>query len=80
MDMNVTLHAYNKSTIKQLGSCYFDFHFNGVTEQCRFFIVEDLFKAFLGVPYLLHLGLIYIPDSVFNSTGSVGEIDMVHPK
>ena len=78
--MNVTLHAYNKSTIKQLGSCYYDVHFNGATEQCRFFIVEDSFKALLGLPNLLHLGLINIHDSVLNSTGSVGEIDLVHPK
>ena len=51
-------------------------HFNGATEQCRFFIVEDLIKALHGWPDLLHLGLIIIHDSVLNPTGSVGEIDL----
>ena len=79
-EMNVTLGAYNKSTIKQLGSYYFDVHFNGTSEQCRFFIVEDSFKTLLGLPDLLCLGLIKIHDSVLISTGSVGEIDSVYPK
>ena len=79
VDMNVTLCSYNKSTIKQLGSCYFDVHFNGATEQCRFFIVEDSCKALLGLPDLLCLGLINIHDLVLNSTVSVGEIDSVYP-
>ena len=78
--MNVALCTYNKSTIKQLGSCYFDVHFNGATEQCRFFVVEDSFKALLSLPDLLCLGLRNMHDSVLNSTGSVGEIDFVHPK
>ena len=78
--VKVTLHAFNKSTIKQLGSCYFDVHFNCATEWCRFFIVEDSFKALLGIPDLLHLGLIIIHHSVLNSTDSVSEIDLVHPK
>ena len=80
VDMNVTLHDYNKSTIKQLGSCYFDVHFNGVIEQCRFSIVEESFKALLALPDLLLLGFINIHDSVLNSTGSVGETDSVNPK
>ena len=78
VDMNVTLCAYNKSTIKQLGSCCYDVHFNCATEQCRFCIVEDSFKAFLGLTDHLHLGLRTIHDSVLNYTGSVGEIDTVH--
>ena len=80
VDMNVTLCAYHKRTIKQLGSCYFDMHFNGATGQCRIFIVEDSFKALLGLPDLLCLGLINIHDSVLNSTDSAGEMDSVHPK
>ena len=70
VDMTVTSYPYNKSTIKQLGLCYFDVHLNGATEQCRFFIVEDS----------LCLGLINIHDSVLISTDSVGEIGSVHPK
>ena len=42
--------------------------------------MEDSLKALLGLPNLLHLGLINIHDSVLNSTGSIGEIDSVHPK
>ena len=42
--------------------------------------MEDLFKALLGLPDLLHLDLVNIHDSVLNSTGSVVEIDLVHPK
>ena len=81
VDINVTLQcAYNTSTIKQLGSYYFDVHFNGATEQSRFFIVEDLLKALLALPDLLPLGLINIHDFVLNSTGSVSEIDLVHSK
>ena len=45
-----------------------------------FFTVEDSIKAMLGLPDLLNLGLINIHDSVLYSTGSVGEIDLVHPK
>ena len=62
VDMNATLSAYNKSTIKQLGLCYFDVHFNSATEQCRFFIVDDSFKALLGLPDLLCLRLINMHD------------------
>ena len=80
VDMNVILHAYYKSTFKQLGSCCFNVHFNGATEQCSFFIVEGSFKALLGLPDLLCLCLINIHDFVLNSTSSIGKIDLVHPK
>ena len=42
--------------------------------------MKDTFKALIGLPYLLHLDLINIHDSVLNSTSSVGKIDLVHPK
>ena len=58
IDKGVTLQAYNKSGICQLGTCNLQVSHNGVTHTCHFFVVPSQFHPILGLSDLLALNLI----------------------
>ena len=58
IDKGVTLQAYNKSEIRQLGTCSLKVSHNGVSHTCHFFVVPSQFRPILGLSDLLALHLI----------------------
>ena len=58
IDRGVTLQAYNKSEICQLGTCTLQVSHNGVSRTCHFFVVPSRFRPILGLSDLLALNLI----------------------
>ena len=58
IDKSVTLQAYNKNEIHQLGTCNIQVSHNGVTHTCDFYVVPYQFRPILGLSDLLALNLI----------------------
>ena len=49
IDKRVCLEAYNKSEIKQLGTCHLTVGHGKSTKLCHFYIVPDYFRPILGL-------------------------------
>ena len=58
IDKSVTLQAYNKSEICQLGTCSLKVSHNGVSRSCNFFVVPSQFRPILGLNDLTTLNLV----------------------
>ena len=58
IDRGVTLQAYNKSEICQLGTCNLKISHNGTTRTCHFFIVPSQYRPILGLNDLMALNLV----------------------
>ena len=58
IDRGVTLQAYNKSEICQLGTCNLKVSYNGATHTCHFFIVPSQYRPILGLNDLKALNLV----------------------
>ena len=58
IDRGVTLQAYNKSEIRQLGTCNLKISHNGTTHTCHFFIVPSQYLPILGLNDLMALNLV----------------------
>ena len=58
IDKAVTLQAYNKSVIRQLGTCNLKISHNGISRNCHFFIVPSQCRPILGLGDLIALSLI----------------------
>ena len=58
IDRGVTLQAYNKSEIRQLGTCNLKISHNGTTHTCHFFIIPSQYCPILGLNDLMALNLV----------------------
>ena len=58
IDRGVTLQTYNKSEIRQLGTCNLKISHNGTTCTCHFFIVPSQYCPILGLNDLMALNLV----------------------
>ena len=58
IDRGVTLQAYNKSEIRQLGTCNLKISHSGTTRTCHFFIVPSQYRPILGLNDLMALNLV----------------------
>ena len=58
IDKSVSLQAYNKSEICQLGTCSLVVSHNGVSHTCHFYVVPSLYRPILGLSDLLTLHLV----------------------
>ena len=58
IDKSVSLQAYNKSEIRQLGTCNLTVSHNGVLHTCHFFVVPSQYRPILGLSDLLTLHLV----------------------
>ena len=58
IDRGVTLQAYNKNKICQLGTCNLNISHNGATHTCHFFIVPSQYHPILGLNDLMALKLV----------------------
>ena len=58
IDKSITLQAYNKSEICQLGTCSLKVSHNGVSRTCNFFVVPSQFRPILGLNDLTALNLV----------------------
>ena len=58
IDRGVTLQAYNKSEIHQLGTCNFKISHNGTTHTCHFFIIPSQYCPILEMNDLMALNLV----------------------
>ena len=58
IDRGVTLQAYNKSEIHQLGTCNLQISHNGTMHTCHFFIVPSQYHPILGLNDLMALNLV----------------------
>ena len=58
IDRGITLQAYNKSEIRQLGTCNLKISHNGTPRTCHFFIVPSQYRPILGLNDLMALNLV----------------------
>ena len=58
IDRGMTLQVYNKSEIRQLGTCNLKISHNGTTRTCHFFIVPSQYHPILGLNDLMALNLV----------------------
>ena len=58
IDKGMTLQAYNKSEIRQLGTCNLKISHKGATRTCHFFIVPSQYRSILGLNDLMALNLV----------------------
>ena len=62
IDDNVFLEAYNKSSIKQLGTCCLTARHGKQLHLCHFFVVPDYCHPILGLNDIHAVNLIYSPS------------------
>ena len=85
IDKRVCLEAYNKSEIKQLGTCHLTVGRGKSTKLCHFYIVPDYCRPILGLNDIHSLSLIAIKCDVTDKwsadnlmpMGSVSIVDAV---
>ena len=75
IDQNVSLQAYNKSEIHQLGTCSLTVSHNGVSHTCHFFVVPSQYRPILGLSDLLTLHLVTFNCPTTTSWSSCTSVD-----
>ena len=75
IDKSVSLQAYNKSEICQLGTCSLTVSHNGVSHTCHFFVVPSQYCPILGLSDLLTLHLVTFNCPTTTSWSSRTSVD-----